>query len=652
MFTNAAGSVTTNIATLTVQYLTITTQPGSTAINAGQTATFTAAASSNPTATVQWQISTDGGTTFSNIPGATSTTYTTPVTAASDNADEFQAIFTNAVGSVTTTAATLTVQYLTITGQPGSTTVNAGQTATFTAAASANPIATVQWQISTNNGQSFSNIPGATSTTYVTPATAGTDNNDEFQAVFTNAAGSVSTNIATLTVQYLTITTQPSSTAVNAGQTATLTTAASSNPTATVQWQISTDGGQSFSNIPGATSTTYVTPVTGASDNGEKFHAVFTNAAGSVTTNIATLTVQYVTITTQPSSTTTNAGQIATFTAAASSNPTATVQWQISTDSGTTFSNIPGATSTTYVTPVTTGSDNGDEFHAVFTNAAGSVTTNIATLTVQYLTITRQPGSTAINAGQTATFTAAASSNPTATVQWQISTDSGTTFSNIPGATSTTYVTPVTGAGDNGEEFQAIFTNAVGSVTTTAATLTVQYLTITTQPGSATVNAGQTATFTAAASSNPAATVQWQISTDGGTTFSNIPGATSVSYTTPVTTGSDNYDEFQAIFTNAAGSVTTNIATLTVQYLTITTQPGGSAVNAGQTATFTAAASANPIATVQWQISTDGGKTFSDISGAPARPTRRLPRQPVTMATSSKRSSPTLWARSPLTLRR
>ncbi len=620
VFINAVGSATTNIATLTVNQLpVITQQPGNQTVNAGQTGTFTAAASSNPAATVQWQISTNGGATFSNIPGATSTTYVTPVTAASDNGDEFQAIFTNAAGSVTTNIATLTVQYVTITTQPGSTTTNAGQTATFTAAASSNPTATVQWQISTDGGATFSNIPGATSTTYVTPVTTGSDNNEQFQAIFTNAAGSVTTNIATLTVQYVTITTQPGSTTVNAGQTATFTTAASSNPTATVQWQISTDGGTTFSNIPGGTSTTYTTPVMGAGDNGDEFQAIFTNAAGSVATNIATLTVQYLTITTQPGSTTVNAGQTATFTAAASSNPTATVQWQISTDGGATFSSIPGATSVSYTTPVSAASDNGEEFQAIFTNTAGSVTTNPATLTVQYVTITTQPGSTTINAGQTATFTAAASSNPAATVQWQMSTNGGTTFSNIPGATSTTYVTPVTTGSDNNEQFQAIFTNAAGSVTTNIATLTVQYLTITSQPGSTAVNSGQTATFTAAASSNPTATVQWQISTDGGTTFSNIPGATSTTYVTPVAVATDNGEEFQAVFTNAVGSATTNPATLTVQYLTITTQPGSTTVNAGQTATFTAAASANPVATVQWQISTNNGQSFSNIPGAHQR---------------------------------
>src|SRR5882724_1744004 len=59
---------------LEVAYPTITTQPANQTVTAGQTATFTAAATGSPTPTVQWQVSTDGGTTFSNVSGATSTT--------------------------------------------------------------------------------------------------------------------------------------------------------------------------------------------------------------------------------------------------------------------------------------------------------------------------------------------------------------------------------------------------------------------------------------------------------------------------------------------------------------------------------------------------------------------------------------------------
>src|SRR5262249_61225776 len=88
------------------------------------------------------------------------------------------------------------------------------------------------------------------------------------------------------------------------------------------------------------------------------------------------------------------------------------------------------------------------------------------------------------------------------------------------------------------------------------------------------VTAGPSATFTAAASGNPTPTVQWQVSTDGGLTWSAISGATSTTLTLSNVTADMNGDEYEAIFTNSAGSATTNVATLTVTAApTITTQP-------------------------------------------------------------------------------
>src|SRR5438309_6566825 len=86
----------------------VTTNPANQSVAAGSTATFTAAANGNPTPTVQWQVSTNGGATFTNIAGATATTlsFTAQV---SNNGNQYRAVFTNTVGSATTTAATLTV---------------------------------------------------------------------------------------------------------------------------------------------------------------------------------------------------------------------------------------------------------------------------------------------------------------------------------------------------------------------------------------------------------------------------------------------------------------------------------------------------------------------------------------------------------------
>jgi alpha-tubulin suppressor-like RCC1 family protein len=87
---------------------------------------------------------------------------------------------------------------------------------------------------------------------------------------------------------------------------------------------------------------------------------------------------------------------------------------------------------------------------------------------------------------------------------------------------------------------------------------------ITTNPTNQSVSAGQDAKVSAAASGIPAPTVQWQVSTDGGSTFSPVSGATSDSLTISSVTLSENGYEYEAVFTNGSGTATTNPATLTV----------------------------------------------------------------------------------------
>ncbi|WP_254510268.1 immunoglobulin domain-containing protein [Anatilimnocola floriformis] len=230
--------------------------------------------------------------------------------------------------------------------------------------------------------------------------------------------------------------------------------------------------------------------------------------------------------------------------------------------------------------------------------------------------ITSTPSSQTVIAGNNVTFTAAANGNPTPTVQWQVSTNGGTSYSNISGATGTT-LTLTAAATQNGARYRAVFTNSVGSATTSAATLTVQSApTISTQPVSQAIRLGNNVTFTAAAAGNPTPTVQWQVSANGGLTFTNISGAISNTYQF-TTSSSQNGNLYRAVYTNSVGTVATTAATLTVQVApSVTTNPVSQTVVAGTNVTFTAGASGNPPPTVQWQVSTNGGTSYSNISGA------------------------------------
>jgi hypothetical protein len=247
------------------------------------------------------------------------------------------------------------------------------------------------------------------------------------------------------------------------------------------------------------------------------------------------------------------------------------------------FSSISGATSASYTTPPTTTTQNGTKYEAVFTNAFGSKTTNVATLTVNAPAcsaspaVEMQPANQTVTAPAAATFTVKEGAVPAncsaAAVQWQVSANKGSTWSNVSGATTATLQINPTSTTESGRQLRAVLTNAHGATNSNPATLTVNAPacsaspSVETQPTNQTVTAPNSATFQASASTpaNCASPkVQWYSEASGASSFSSISGATSASYTTPPTTTAQNGTKYEAVFTNAFGSKTTNSATLTV----------------------------------------------------------------------------------------
>jgi hypothetical protein len=181
----------------------------------------------------------------------------------------------------------------------------------------------------------------------------------------------------------------------------------------------------------------------------------------------------------QPKELTVTEGETATF---KSSAPGATSeQWEVSRSPGA-WEEIPGATSTTYATPPTTHTDNGFLYRATFKNGkaeAKSAAARLNVIPVAPPAVTQQPASQTVEEGRTASFTATASGAPTPTVQWEFSTNGGSTFTAVPGATSNTLSVVSTTLSESGFKYRAVFSNTnpvtkeVKTVTSNAATLTV-----------------------------------------------------------------------------------------------------------------------------------------------------------------------------------
>ncbi len=530
IITGVAGAITQKDTILFViqpgSAPVITTQPSNQTVCAGANATFTSASSTGGVS-YQWQVSTNSGSSWSNVAsGGTSASYTVNSTTTAQNNYQYRVIISTLCGTVTSNAATLTVNAApAISVSPASVSVCAGSSHTFSSTATGTNL-TYQWQVSTNSGTSWSNVAsGGTSATYqLTGITIGQNGYQYHVVVSGTCTPSATSAAATLTVSGApSITAQPSNVTQCAGTNATFSVTASGSGL-TYQWQVNTGGG--FANVAsGGTSASYTVNSITAAQNNYQYQVVVSGAgcATPTTSSAATLTVNTLpAVTTQPSNQTVCAGATATFTAAATGTNIA-YQWQVNTGSG--FANVAsGGNAASYTTAATTAGQSGYQYQVLVSGTCTpNATSSAATLTVNTLpTVTTQPAPQTVCAGASVTFTAAATGTGI-TYQWQENTGSG--FNNISGANSASYTINPTTASQNNNQYQVVVSGTCSpSATSSSVLLTVNPLPVINITGDHETNPNQSITLNA--SSNPTlSTCGWLLN------GSPISGSGSSSYT-------------------------------------------------------------------------------------------------------------------------
>jgi hypothetical protein len=273
-------------------------EPASYSGNLGDSVSFTVLI--NPASVTplsyQWYFYTNGGPTNPVANGVTADNATNSgatnatLSIANGQADEngnYFVVVTNIYGSATSSIAVLNLSQHcvppSITG-PANQTVIMGNNATFSASVSANPAATIWW---TRNGVT---VGGATSSSLtVSNAQYPGDDQANYCIIASNACG-VQTNCATLSVIWgPVISNQPVSLVVTSGQPAFFSVVAGGVPPPAYQWMFSNAPISGVSNPTALTSNLVIASASPA--NMGTYSVTVTNAAGSVVSSNATLTV-------------------------------------------------------------------------------------------------------------------------------------------------------------------------------------------------------------------------------------------------------------------------------------------------------------------------------------------------------------------------
>jgi len=203
------------------------------------------------------------------------------------------------------------------------------------------------------------------------------------------------------------------------------------------------------------------------------------------------------------------------------------------------------------------------------TACIGSMTGNAVVTINNPSSISSSPTNQTVCSGATATF-AVSATGAGLNYQWQVNAGPG--FGNVStgtGGTTPSYTTATLSPADDGSQYRCIVSGTC-SPQATSGTATVNVssgASVNSSPGDRTVSVGSTSTFTVGAS-GPGLGYQWQVSTDGGSTYNNVSvgaGGNTANYTTAALASTESGTKYKCILSASCGAPAESTpATLTV----------------------------------------------------------------------------------------
>lgn len=218
LVTGQCGVSTSNAATLTVQTApSITTPPQSATLCLGSPVTFTVAATGT-SLVYQWQVSTDGGANYSAAPGTNNgASYTIGAITTAMNNNRYRVVINGTCTPAATSAgAVLTViSPVVVTDDADDITICETGNVSFTVAGTSSVPIIYQWQVSTNEGISYTAIAngggysGATTATLTVSNVNSGMNNNIYRALLSNATCTTPVPSNTVDPAVLTVNARP-----------------------------------------------------------------------------------------------------------------------------------------------------------------------------------------------------------------------------------------------------------------------------------------------------------------------------------------------------------------------------------------------------------------------------------------------------------
>jgi len=602
-----------NSATLTVcRAVSVSQQPVTQLADVGSQVQFAVTASD--AVSYQWQYS-KNGTTWTNttMTGYNTDTLTVAVTAARDGY-KYRCAMKSLDGTVFySDSATLLVGIpAAITSQPTDAEAVDGANAIFTVEAEG--AVSYQWYCrqSAETGWNPTKLTGYDTATLTVEATAARSGY-KFRCVVTGKDGKTVTSDEVV-LKVISIDTQPVAQRVAVNTDAKFVVHVHNATDATTyQWQYRNGLDGTWTNV-GTNSNILIMPTT-AEMNGYHVKCVITDSCGNtMQTDIVWLYV--VKITDQPRNTTVTVGENAVFSLTLSDTTDASYQWQYSRDNGTSWSDTTatGYNTNTLTVEATTNRDS-YLYRCVITMPNGStLTSNAAMLTVNALPpsaeITTQPGNATVVQGTKVTYQLEAI-NATAYL-WQYQKASGQAWTTATMFTgyNTKALTVQAETGMDGYKFRCVITGMDGDPVISKE-VSLNVISINTQPGSQRVIAGANAKFVVSLNNATETTkYQWKYSTDGAN-WKNcaISGYDTSVLIVPATTDRNGY-QFKCVITdNYGNTMETNAVKLSVVW--ITKDPVSCEAAAGETVSFTVSLSDTTDVTYEWEYRRDSSAAWT-----------------------------------------